>query len=546
MESDSEEIRGPLDEEGDNMIDDPILFEVIKNSLISSAREMSQALRRTAFSPNIKERRDCSCALFDKDGKLIAQSKDIPVHLGAMPMSVKSCIENVGKELSDGTMALVNDPYSGGSHLPDLTLVAPLFFKGERVAFTANRAHHADIGGESPGSMPGLSTSLEEEGVVIKPRIVVRNNILQHTSIEDILSSTLTPDERLGDLSAQVAANHVGIKRLEDVANTYGWSTLLRTFSELRTYSAARMKNALAEFKGKSASFTDFLDSDGAGRWEIPISVNIEINEDGVVVDFSGTSEQVNGNVNCPIASTLSSVYYVFIALFGKDIPVNEGCWSVIDVTVPAGSLLNPKYPAAVSAGNVETSQRIVDTTLGAMAEIAPDLVPAASQGTMNNLTIGGIDSRSGKTFSFYETIGGGSGASRGNHGTSGIHTHMTNTLNTPIEALETEYPLMVKKYSIRRGTGGEGMWRGGDGIVREIEIRSDLYTISIQSERRHLEPWGLEDGYNGESGRNSLIYEGRIHSLEAKSTVVAPRGAVVRIETPGGGGFGPPPKVRK
>ncbi|MFW9807476.1 MAG: hydantoinase B/oxoprolinase family protein, partial [Candidatus Thorarchaeota archaeon] len=389
------------------MIDDPILFEVIKNSLISSAREMSQALRRTAFSPNIKERRDCSCALFDKDGKLIAQSKDIPVHLGAMPMSVKSCIEYVGKDLIDGTMALVNDPYSGGSHLPDLTLVAPLFFEGKRVAFTANRAHHADIGGESPGSMPGLSTSLEEEGVVIKPRIVVRDNILRIDSIEDILSSTLTPDERLGDLSAQVAANHVGIKRLEDVANTYGWSTLLRTFSELRTYSAARMKNALVEFKRKSASFTDFLDSDGAGRWGIPISVNLEISDDGALVDFSGTSEQVNGNVNCPIASTLSSVYYVFIALFGKDIPVNEGCWSVIDVTVPDGSLLNPRYPAAVSAGNVETSQRIVDATLGAMAKIAPDLVPAASQGTMNNLTIGGIDSRSGKTFSFYETIGG-------------------------------------------------------------------------------------------------------------------------------------------
>ena len=338
----------------------------------------------------------------------------------------------------------------------------------------------------------------------------------------------------------------MGIKRINEVAETYDWSTLLRTFTELCDYSASRMKHALSKFKGSKANFADILDSDGAGSWEIPISISLEINQDGVVVDFQGTSEQVNGNVNCPIASTLSSVYYVFIALFGRDIPVNEGCWSVIDVKVPEGSLLNPSYPAAVSAGNVETSQRIVDTTLGALAKIAPDLVPAASQGTMNNLTVGGIDWRSGKSFSFYETIGGGSGASKGNHGTSGIHTHMTNTLNTPVESLETEYPLMVRKYSIRRGTGGNGKWKGGDGIIREIEILADRCTISIQSERRKSKPWGLNNGDDGESGRNTLLYDGKAHSLEAKSTVIAPKGATVRIETPGGGGFGPPPSEKK
>jgi N-methylhydantoinase B len=531
-----------LDEEGEEIIEDPISFEVIKNALISSSREMSQALRRTAFSPNIKERRDCSCALFDGSGRLVAQSKDIPVHLGAMPMSVKSCIDVLGDKLIEGSMALVNDPYSGGSHLPDLTMVAPVYFEGNRVAFTANRAHHADIGGISPGSMPGLSTSIHEEGITIKPRIVVESDSLQKEAISDILSNTRTPDERLGDLSAQVAANHVGVKRLDEIHQTHGWSSLLRTFKELRDYSTTMMTKAFSGYHNNEGSFTDVLDSDGAGGWNIPISINLKISDKGVSVDFNGTSEQVDGNVNCPIASTLSSVYYVFIALFGKNIPVNEGCWSVIDVNVPEGSLLNPKYPAAVSAGNVETSQRIVDATLGALAKIVPDLVPAASQGTMNNLTVGGIDPRTGKSFSFYETIGGGSGASLSNHGVSGIHTHMTNTLNTPVESLETEYPLMVRTYSIRRGTGGAGKWRGGDGIIREIEILAEKGTISIQSERRHSQPWGLNEGEDGKSGINTLVYEGLVHSLEAKSTVVAPEGTIVRIETPGGGGYGPPP----
>ncbi|MFW9769089.1 MAG: hydantoinase B/oxoprolinase family protein [Candidatus Thorarchaeota archaeon] len=524
------------------MIEDPISFEVIKNALISCSREMSQALRQTAFSPNIKERRDCSCAIFDSEGKLVAQSKDIPVHLGAMPMSVKTCINKLNHELVDGSMALVNDPYSGGSHLPDLTLVAPIFSRGERVAFTANRAHHADIGGESPGSMPGLSTSIHEEGVLIRPRIVGKDFLLKKNLVKDVLSETRTPDERLGDLSAQVAANNVGRKRLAEVAETFGWEKLTSSFTDLRQYSTHMMKQAILTYYRKSADFTDYLDSDGAGNWNINISVKIAIEEGGVQVDFEGTSEQVSGNVNCPLASTLSSVYYVFIALFGQDIPVNEGCWSVINVRVPEGSLLNPRYPAAVSAGNVETSQRIVDTTLGALAKIVPDRVPAASQGTMNNLTIGGIDPRNGSMFSFYETIGGGAGARKGMDGASGIHTHMTNTLNTPIESLETEYPLIVRRYSIRRGTGGKGKWVGGDGIVREIEVLSDRCTISIQSERRMSAPWGLGGGEDGETGRNFLMLDQRAHSLEAKSTIVVPKGTIVKIETPGGGGYGPPP----
>jgi N-methylhydantoinase B len=532
-----------LDKEEEIMIEDPITFEVLKNALISSAREMSQALRRTAFSPNIKERRDCSCAIFDEDGNLVAQSKDIPVHLGAMPLSVKSCIDILGNELVEGTMALVNDPYSGGSHLPDLTLVAPLFHGGKRVAFVANRAHHADIGGVSPGSMPGLSVSIQEEGTIIKPRIVVWGGQLYKDSIHDLLVDTRTPDERLGDLSAQVAANNVGMKRIIQIAETYGWDILLRTFSDLQTYSAHMMSSALRKFDGKEGVFTDYMESDGAGTWDIPISIGIKIKDGRAKVDFTGTSKEVRGNINCPLASTLSAVYYVFIVLFGKDVPTNSGCWSVIDVNIEEGSLLHPTYPSPVSAGNVETSQRIVDATLGALVSIVPDLVPAASQGTMNNLTIGGIDPRTNDPFSFYETIGGGSGARRGMKGTSGIHTHMTNTLNTPIESLESEYPLRVRCYSIRRDTGGLGQWSGGDGIIREIEILAERSTISIQSERRFLPPWGFDGGQNGKLGVNTIIYERNEHVLQAKTTVIAPKGAIIRIETPGGGGYGPPPK---
>lgn len=521
------------------MIQDPITFEVIKNALISCAREMSQALRRTAFSPNIKERRDCSCALFDNSGRLVAQSKDIPVHLGAMPLSVKACIKQLGDEIVEGSMALVNDPYSGGSHLPDLTLVSPVHHEGELIAFVANRAHHADVGGSSPGSMPGFSLALEDEGIIIPPRIVVSRGELQRNLIYDLLEATRTPDERLGDLSAQVAANLVGTRQLTHVADRHGLIRLVESFQDLRTYSAEMMASALAAHAGKRGWFTDYMDSDGAGRSRIPICVDISISERGAEVGFEGTSGQVPGNINCPLASTLSCIYYVFITLFGREIPTNEGCWNIIDVSIPEGSLLNPRYPAPVSAGNVETSQRIVDVMLGAMASIVPDLVPAASQGTMNNLTIGGIDRRRESAFSFYETIGGGSGAVRGMMGTSGIHSHMTNTLNTPVEALEIAYPLRVRKYSVRRNTGGRGQWRGGDGIIREIEVLGEDCTISIQSERRESKPWGINGGLSGAAGRNTVIYEDCVRPLHAKSTVKVPSGAVVRVETPGGGGWG-------
>jgi len=522
------------------MIEDPITFEVIKNGLISAAREMSLTLRRASFSPNIKERRDCSCAIFDQDGRLIAQSKDIPVHLGAMPLSVKACIRTLSDQLLEGSMALLNDPYSGGSHLPDLTLVSPIFMEEEHVGFVANRAHHADIGGTSPGSMPGLSLNIHEEGIVIPPRLIVMEWNLVHQFIEDILNATRTPDERLGDLAAQIAANTIGNRRVQALMSEHGESVVLKTFDDLKQYSRELMRNALTPYLGLAGVATDHMESDGAGSFQIPIKCAINIEDKGISVSFKGTSEQVAGNINCPLASTLSSVYYVFIAIFGKGIPINEGCWSVMNVDVPSRSLLNPEYPAPVSAGNVETSQRIVDVVLKCLSQISQDIIPASSQGTMNNLTIGGYDMRFKKQFSFYETIGGGSGASKGFDGTSGIHTHMTNTLNTPIESLEIEYPLRITQYSIRERSGGNGQWKGGDGLVREIQLLDDDFVVSIQSERRILHPQGIAGGNDAKAGKNTLIFNNYEYELQGKTTIKALKGSKIRIETPGGGGWGP------
>ncbi len=542
MVAKEDEERCTLVKEGRTLIEDPIIFEVIKNSLISAAREMSVALRKAAFSPNIKERRDCSCAIFDAGGKLVAQSKDIPVHLGAMPLSVRACIDDLGGRLKDGTMALLNDPYRGGSHLPDLTLVCPVFIHEKLVGFVANRAHHADVGGASPGSMPGLSLNINEEGIVISPRIVIEERNLLKDRVRDLLEGTRTPYERLGDLSAQMAANNVGRDRLITIMKEHSVARVLETFRGLQQYSRRRMLNALSPYIGKTGTYKDVMESDGAGNFDIPIKVSITITKNGANISFAGTSRQVNGNINCPLASTLSAVYYVFIAVFGKGIPTNEGCWSCLDIEVPNSSLLNPVYPAPVSAGNVETSQRVVDVVLASLYEIVPEMIPANSQGTMNNLTIGGVDPRSNKPFTFYETIGGGAGAGYGIYGTSGVHSHMTNTLNTPIESLESEYPVRVISYSLRENTGGHGRWNGGDGIIREIEILADDCIVSIQSERRKTAPRGLAGGKNGKIGVNKMLYHGEEYILQSKTTVKTLHGATIRIETPGGGGWGVPP----
>ena len=537
------------------MIADPIKLELYKNMLTSVAEEMGVTLRRTAFSPNIKERLDFSCAVFDDTGKMVAQAAHIPVHLGSMPLSVLAAIAHT--EMVPGDMIALNDPYRGGTHLPDITLVAPVFGafsqsgsdekekqgKHRPVFFVANRAHHADVGGMSPGSMP-IATSVIQEGIRIPPVKLVRGGALNTDLWELILANVRTPEERRGDIEAQVAANRVGERRLQEMVTKYGTTEIAAYMEELRGYASRMVRARLREIPDGRYVYTDVLDNDGITDEPIEIRVAIEIKGDTAVVDFTGTAPQVRGSVNAIYAITLSAVFYTFRCLAGADVPANAGCLEPIQVIAPEGSVVNATFPAAVAGGNVETSQRIVDVLLGALSQACPDEIPAASSGTMNNLTIGGYDPSRGKEFTYYETIAGGMGARPNGDGIDAIHTHMTNTMNTPIEAIETNYPMQVVEYAIRRGTGGKGKFRGGAGVVRALRILTEA-EATILSERRTRGPYGLQGGEQGKPGRNVLISGKKEHQLAGKASVSMEEGDVIRIETPGGGGFFPetPPR---
>ena len=528
---------------------DPIKLELYKNMLTSVAEEMGVTLRRTAFSPNIKERLDFSCAVFDDTGKMVAQAAHIPVHLGSMPLSVLAAIAHA--EMVPGDMIALNDPYRGGTHLPDITLVAPVFGsfsrsesdekekqgKNRPVFFVANRAHHADVGGMSPGSMP-IATSVIQEGIRIPPVKLVRGGALDTDLWELILANVRTPEERRGDIEAQLAANRVGERRLQEMVTKYGTVEIAAYMAELRGYASRMVRARLREISDGRYVYADVLDNDGITDEPIEIYVAIEIKGDRAVVDFTGTAPQVRGSVNAIYAITLSAVFYTFRCLAGADVPANAGCLEPIQVIAPEGSVVNATFPAAVAGGNVETSQRIVDVLLGALAQACPDEIPAASSGTMNNLTIGGYDASRGKEFTYYETIAGGMGARPNADGIDAIHTHMTNTMNTPIEAIETNYPMQVVEYGIRRETGGVGQFRGGDGVVRALEMLTDA-EVTILSERRTRGPYGLQGGAPGKQGRNVLISDGTEQSLASKVSISTREGNVIRIETPGGGGHG-------
>ncbi len=514
----------------------PILLEVFKNRFSSISEEMGSTLNRTSFSPNIKERRDYSCAIFDSDGEMVAQAAHIPVHLGSMPLSVKSAISEM--KLSDGDMVFLNDPFRGGTHLPDITLVAPVYLRGEEPRFyVANRAHHADVGGITPGSMP-LSTSIFQEGVIIPPLKLVEGGKIDNKIMKLILNNVRTPDEREGDFAAQIMANLTGIKRLKELNEHYGIDTLIQYSMELQNYAERMTRNTIKELKDGTYEFEDYMDGDGIDDTPVRITARIDIRKDEMNVDFTGTDMQVQGSVNAVYAITLSAVLYVVRALTREDIPTNGGVLRPVNLKTEKGSLVESEFPSPVAGGNVETSQRIVDVLLGALAKAVPDKVPAASQGTMNNVTIGGTDERNGRPFAYYETLGGGMGAGYGVHGASAVHSHMTNTLNTPIEALEYSYPFLVNSYSIRRGTGGEGEFTGGDGIVREIEFLSDV-DVTVLSERRKFPPYGLKGGKPGREGVNIIISQGKKIVKEGKFNTRLEKGACLRIETPGGGGFG-------
>ncbi len=552
---------------------DPIELEVFKNLYHSIAEEMGAALRRTSFSPNIKERRDYSCAVFDASGRVIAMGDHMPVHLGSMPMSVAAAIEYGA--LEPGDVIMLNDPFRGGTHLPDITLVMPVYvgpIKKTRVKrarlessvhttpdfYVASRAHHADVGGTYPGSM-GPCREIYQEGLRIPPVRIVRAGKIVPDIIALLLNNVRTPEEREGDLGAQIAACHTGARRLAEICARYGLARTQRAASELLDYSEAMMRSFLSTVPPGTYSAEDFLDNDGIDDEPVRIRVTIKVGpsrkpgvetrptaspfvlktKPQVTIDFTGSDPQVQGAINAVEAITVSACFYVFRCLLQEDVPATAGLLRPIKVIAPAGTIVNAVPPAAVAGGNVETSQRIVDVLLRALAQAIPDQIPAAAAGTMNNLTIGGTDPLSGEPFAYYETIAGGMGARPTKDGVSGVHTHMTNSLNTPAEALEYAYPVRLRRYSFRPGSGGRGCHIGGDGIVREIEVLTDAQ-VTLLADRRLRGPYGLAGASSGAPGRTIIVHQdGSEEELPGKTSVRLRRGERVRIESPGGGGWG-------
>ncbi|HVU66589.1 MAG TPA: hydantoinase B/oxoprolinase family protein, partial [Ktedonobacteraceae bacterium] len=532
---------------------DAVSLEIFKHLFASAAEEMGVTLGRSAYSPNIKERKDYSCACFDARGRLIAQAAHIPVHLGAMPASVQAALERFAS-FEPGDVILLNDPYLGGTHLPDITMVSPVFIghdpdgrSGELFGFVASRAHHADIGGMSPGSMP-MSRELYQEGVIIPPLKVVKAGVVNQEVLDLFYRNVRTPDERRGDMQAQLATARVGERRLQEIIARYGSQTAQAHADALLTYSARLTSHALARLPVIEGAFTDYLDDDGWGATDLPISVRLRIQDGKMLVDFTGSAPQSAGCLNTVRAVVHSAVLYVVRCLVGEQVPANQGILEPIEISVPEGSLLNPQrslhgralgVAAAVAAGNVETSQRLVDALFGALAGMAREQIPAASQGTMNNLTFGGYDPVRGQAFAYYETLGGGMGARPGADGLSGVHVHMSNTRNTPVEALEMSLPVRVKRYSLRTGSGGAGRYRGGDGLCRELLFLAPV-TVTLLTERRRRGPYGLWGGNAGQPGKNLLEHEDKRLELAGKATLDVVAGDVLCIHTPGGGGCFP------
>lgn len=516
----------------------PLALGVFRDLFVAVTEEMGAVLQRTAYSPNIVERRDHSCALYDSGGRTLAMGDHMPVHLGSMPLAVAAVREAL--DLASGDVAIVNDPYAGGTHLPDLTLVQAVWLdpaEGMPAYYLANRAHHADVGGRHSGSM-ALAEDLYEEGVVLPPiRLVARGRRVEPTW-RHLLSSVRTPAERAGDLAAQLASLAMGERRLRALVERYGRATIDRMAGELLAYSQRAVRRLLAGLPDGRWSFEDRLDGDGLEDRPLRIRVEIEIARDGARIDFAGTAPAVRGPVNANPAIVRSAVLYVLRCLLREDAPANDGILAPIEIRIPPGSLLDAGWPRAVAGGNVETSQRVVDVLLGALAEALPEWIPAASQGTMNNVALGGIG-LDGRPFTYYETVAGGCGAHPDGPGASGVHTHMTNSLNTPIEALERTLPIRVRRYGYRRGSGGQGLHRGGDGLVRDIEALASL-DVTLLAERRRRGPWGLAGGGSGVPGRDRIVRDdGTEIGVPAKATLQLHPGERLIVESPGGGGWG-------
>ncbi|MEN8169567.1 MAG: hydantoinase B/oxoprolinase family protein [Pseudomonadota bacterium] len=509
---------------------DSIELSIFSSRIEAVCEEMGAVLRRTAFSPNIKDRLDFSCAVFDAQGELCAQAAHIPVHLGSMAYAMRGIVGSIG--WNEGDMVVVNDPFLGGTHLPDVTLIAPLFSEGKLLGFVANRAHHADIGGNSPGSMP-ISKSLDEEGIILPPTHLLRDNKLDEALLERIVGFTANAHELHGDFSAQMSANRSGAARLAELVKGMGIAAYGEALIELNDYAERLARSALARIPDGEYHFEDCLDDDGLGNTDLTIAATVSVMHDDIQVDFTGTVAQTTGNVNCPLSVAAAGVYYVFRCLMPDNTPACAGAFRAITLSAPEGSLLNAQRPAAVAAGNVETSTRVVDVICGALAQAISEQIPAASHGSMNNLAMGSRGGEAGK-WDYYETMGGGMGAGASGGGLSGLQTHMTNTLNTPIEVLEMSYPLRLHRYALRRGSGGAGYRHGGDGLVREFEFLAPA-EVTLLTERRRYAPWGVAGGAAGAVGENRLNSE----LLPGKVMVSVVTGDRLSVATPGGGGWG-------
>jgi len=509
---------------------DQIALEVMRNQVSSIAEDMGVVLRMAAFSPNIKERADCSAAVFTPQGEMLAQAEHIPVHLGSMPASVAAVIERFGIEPEPGVQYAVNDPFHGGTHLNDLTLVRPVHVGGALVAWVGNRAHHADVGGEAPGSMPAHATRIDQEGIVVPPIVAVRNAAWSDEFIDPFLDATRTPIERRGDLAAQLGANEAGAIRLAVLVEQSGASSFASMSSALMLYGERRMRAVIAALPDGMSSFTDYME------WKdelVPIIATITVAGDELTADLTASSDQVEGNINAVRAVTVSCLSYAVRVATDPTIPATGGAHRPLHLVTRPGSIVDATFPVAVAAGNVETSQRIADVMLGALAAFAPDRVPAAGQGTMNNVLIGN------EQFAYYETVAGGQGARPKRDGQSGIQTGMTNTKNTPITSLETHYPFTITRYRLRRGSGGAGRFVGGDGIERGI-LFNEPATVSLMGERRRTAPWGLSGGGEGAVGEDWLIHRsGDRERLASKCTFDVHPGDELIVLTPGGGGWG-------
>jgi len=510
---------------------DAISLSIFANRIDAICGEMGVTLKKSAFSPNIRDRLDYSCAVFDAQGELCAQAAHIPVHLGSMAFAMKDVVAEIS--WATGDMVVLNDPYRGGTHLPDITLIAPLFINNVITGFVVNRAHHADIGSKTPGSMP-LSSHLSEEGLIIRPTLLVKNDQLDESYFAGLMKSMRNKQESSGDFIAQIAANRRGLNRLAALIKKMGLTNYLDSLAQLNVYAATLAKKSLAEIEDGEYAFKDVLDDDGQGNTDIVINAAVKFEQGSITVDFAGTAKQVTGNINCPLSVTAAAVYYVFRCLMPAHAPACAGSFKNIKILAAENSLVNASYPAAVAAGNVETSTRIVDVVLGALAQALPDRIPAASHGSMNNLAMGYVGDVDLPAWDYYETIGGGMGASALSNGLDAVQTHMTNTLNTPIEALEMKYPVRINNYKIRQNSSGAGQYCGGEGLLREYEFLAPAQ-ITVLSERRCHQPWGLNGGEPGEKAANYL--NGK--PLPGKCSLYVKPGDVLTMVTAGGGGYG-------